>query len=245
MRAARAALAAALLLANASGAPAEKPVEAACAGFTPPRRTSTPNVTLPASYTAARLGGEVVDEVVISKEGELTSVRLVRARVDLLAPFGEVAVKKSTFSGGTIEGNPVAVRGLVANVLGTVTAARVEPEYDLLWAYVPEGSSKEARWQLAESIERLALTGHVGTPLPQGAEIVAHAPSGAEKKLFSLPASSSPVDFRETVSTGRFLAKSGDYRLELKSGGKTLAYTTLTIAPDFTSAIVNACNRIN
>ncbi len=244
MRTARAALAAALLLASAPVAPLANPVEPACAGFTPPRRTSTPDVTLPASYTAARLGGEVVDEVVISKNGELTSVRLVRARVDLLAPFGEVAVKNSNFTGGAIEGNPVAVRGLVANILGTVTAARVEPEYDLLWAYVAEGSSKEARWQLAESVEKLALTGHVGTPVPQGAEIVAHAPSGAEKKLLSLPASSAPVELRETVSTGRFFAKSGDYRLELRSGGKALAYTTLTIAPDFTSAVVNACNRI-
>jgi|RhiMetdeSRZDD1v2_1073273.scaffolds.fasta_scaffold00223_7 hypothetical protein len=242
MRIAGAVLAAALLL---SVAPAAKPVEPACAGFTPPRRASTPIVTLPASYTAARLGGEVVDEVVISKDGNLASVRLVRARVDLLAPFGEVAVKNSTFTGGAIEGNPVAVRGLVSTVLGTVTAARAEPEYDLLWAYVPEGSSKEARWQLAESVDKLTLTGHVGTPLPQGAEIFARSPSGAEKKLLSLPSSSAPVELRETVSTGRFFAKSGDYRLELKSGGKTLAYTTLTIAPDFKSAIVNACNRIS
>jgi hypothetical protein len=245
MRILRAALAAALLLASVPFAPAANPVEPACTGFTPPRRVSTGTVTLPSSYTAARVGGEVVDEVVIAKDGSLTSLRLVRARVDLLAPFGEVAVKNSTFTGGAIEGNPVAVRGLVANVLGVVTAARIEPEYDLLWAYVPEGSPKEARWQLAESVERLTLTGHIGTPLPQGAEVVAHSPSGAEKKLLSLPASSAPVELRETVSTGRFFAKSGDYRLEVKAGGKTLAYTTLTIAPDFTTAIVNACNRIS
>ena len=238
-------LATVLLLSNAPFAPAANPVEPACAGFTPPRRVSTPNVTLPASYTAARLGGEVVDEVVISKDGTLASSRLVRSRVDLLAPYGEAAVKGSTFTAGAIEGNPVAVRALVATVLGTVTAARKEPEYDLLWVYVPEGSSKEARWQLAESVEKLALTGHIGTPLPQGAEIVAHSPSRTEKKLLSVPASSSPVELRETVSTGRFFSKSGDYRLELRSGGKTLAFTTLTIAPDFKSAIVNACNRIS
>jgi len=242
---ARAALVPALLLACAPSAPAANPVEPACAGFTPPRRVSTGTATLPSSYTAARLGGEVVNEVVIAKDGSLTSVRLVRARVDLLAPFGEIAVKGSQFTGGAIEGNPVAVRGLVANVLGTVTAARKEPEYDLLWAYVAEGSSKEARWQLAESVERLTLTGHIGTPLPQGAEVIALAPSGSEKKLLSLPASAAPVELRETVSTGRFFARSGDYRLELKAGGKTLASTTLTIAPDFTTAIVNACNRIS
>lgn len=245
MKTVRAALAAALLLSNTPLAPAANPVEPACAGFTPPRRVSMGTVTLPSSYTAARLGGEVLDEVVIAKDGSLTSLRLVRARVDLLAPFGEVAVKGSTFSGGAIEGNPVAVRGLVANVLGVVTAARIEPEYDLLWAYVPEGASKEARWQLAESVEKLALTAHIGTPLPQGGEIVARSPSGSEKKLFSLPASTSPVELRETVPAGRFFAKSGDYRLELKAGGKTLAYTTLTIAPDFTTAIVNACSRIS
>jgi hypothetical protein len=245
MRTVRAALAAGLLLTNTAFAPGANPVEPACAGFTPPRRVEMGNVALPSSYTAARVGGEVVDEVVIAKDGSLTSLRLVRARVDLLAPFGEAVVKGSKFTGGAIEGNPVTVRGLVANVLGVVTAARIEPEYDLLWAYVPEGSSKEARWQLAESLEKLTLTCHIGTSVPQGAEIVARAPSGSEKKLFALPASSSPVELKETVSTGRFFAKSGDYKLELRAGGKTLAYTTLTIAPDFTTAIVNACSRIS
>ena len=81
--------------------------------------------------------------------------------------------------------------------------------------------------------------------MPQGAEVVAHAPSGSEKKLLSLPASSSPVELRETVPTGRFFSKSGDYHVELKAGGKTLAYTTVTIAPDFKTAVVNACSRIS
>jgi hypothetical protein len=203
-----------------------------------------PPVPLPASYTAARMGGEVVHEVVIGKDGALVSLRLVRARFEGLAPFAEAAVKGTRFSPASIEGNPVAVRGLVSNVLGTVAKARIEPEYDLLWAHVPAGASREARWQLAESVERLALSGHVGTATPQGAEVVARTPSGAEKRLLSLPPSPAPVDLRETVATDRFFFRSGDYRLELRAGGKTLAATTITISPDFTAAIVNACDRI-
>jgi len=248
MRARRPALGLAFALAFSIGGsaavPAQKPAEPACTGFTSPRRASIPTMPLPSSYTAARVGGEVVDEVVIGKDGNLVSTRLVHTRLEVLAPFGEASVKKSQFTGGAIEGNPVAVRGLVSNIFGTITKARVEPEYDFIWAYVADGSSREARWQLAESVERLTLTGHIGTPIPGGAEIVARSTSGSEKKLVSLPASSTPIDVRETVETGRFFQKSGDYRLELRSGKKTLAFTTVTIAPDFKSAIVNACAPI-
>jgi hypothetical protein len=244
MRAVGARLALVLLLSAGPAVSAASAPEPACPGLTPPRRVSIPPVTLPASFTAARVGGEVVDEVVIGKDGAVVSLRLVRARWEGLAPFGEVSVKKAQFIPGSIEGNPVAVRGLVATVLGTVALARVEPEYDLLWAHVPAGASREARWQLAESVEGLDMTVHVGTPSPEGAVVVAKAPSGSEKTLWKLPPSQTPVDRKQTVETGRFFRKSGDYRLELRAGNTILASTTVTIAPDFSQAIVNACERI-
>ena len=66
-------------------------------------------------------------------------------------------------------------------------------------------------------------------------------PGGAEKTLLAIPASAAARDVRETVKAGRFLEAAGDYRVELRAGGKVLASTTLTIASGFETAIVNAC----
>ena len=70
-------------------------------------------------------------------------------------------------------------------------------------------------------------------------------PDGAERTLRKLtPKTGPPGEIRETVKTGDAFAGVGDYRLELRASGKTLASTTVTIAPDFTSAVVNACTPL-
>ena len=240
-----AALACAVLFAcTSAGAPRAASAGPPCPGLTPPRRLTTASVPLPASFVAVRVGGIVVYEAVIGKDGAVSGLRLVGERLEALLPFAAKSVEDSTFAPASIQGNPVATRVRIATTVGTVGKARVEPEYDLLWAHVPGGVSREALWQLAASVERLTLVAHVGTPAPSGAEIAAVAPAGAERSLLRLPASAGPVDVRETVSAGKFFSKAGEYRLELRAGGKTLAWTTLTIADDYTRAIVNACEPI-
>jgi hypothetical protein len=235
-----AALGAALL---ANSLPAATP-SAPCAALTPPQRLTTAAVELPPSFTAARAGGVVVDEAVVGIDGTLSGLRLVRTRFDALAPFGQKSVESSRFAAGSIEGNPVATRVRIATTLGSVSKARVEPEYDLVWAHVAGGQSREAQWQLAKSVGSLTLTAHLGTVTGRDGEIVAVAPDKKERVLVRLPASDKPVDLDRTVPTEKFFWAPGDYRLELRADGKTLAWTTLTIADDYTRAIINACQPI-
>ena len=243
----------AVLLVACSAAPASSPATPAadaaevatpCAWLTPPQRLSTAPVELPASFVAARAGGVVVDEAIVGTDGKLSELRLVRARFDALAPFGQKSVESSRFAAGSIEGNAVAVRVRIATTLGVVSKARAEPEYDLLWAHVASGQSREARWQLAKSVESLRVTAHLGTVSGKESEIVAIAPDKKERVLVRLPASDKPTDVDRTVSTDKFFWAPGDYRLELRAGGRALAWTTLTIADDYTRAIVNACQPI-
>jgi len=229
---------------TASHAAAAAATAAPCASLTPPRRVTTAPVELPASFMSARAGGTVVDEAVIGVDGKLSGVRLVRTRFDALAPFGLKSVQQSRFEAASIEGNPVATRVRIATTLGIVSKARAEPEYDLVWVHVAGGQSREAQWQLARSVERLAVTAHLGTVTGKNGEIVAVAPDKKERVLVRLPASDEPIDVDETVSVDKFFWAPGDYRLELRADGKTLAWTTLTIADDSTRAVVNACQPI-
>jgi hypothetical protein len=212
-----------------------------CAAMTPPRRVTTAPVELPATYTAAQVGGIVVDEAVIGVDGQVSGLRVVRARLEILAPFAQKSVQASRFEAASIEGNPVATRVQIATTLGIVARARVEPEYDLVWAHVAGGQSREAQWQLARSVRKLTVTAHLGTRPGQGGEVVAVAPDGKERILLRLPRAETPIDATQTVSTDRFFWTAGDYRLELRTDGKALAWTTVTIADDHTRAIVNAC----
>jgi hypothetical protein len=231
--------AAALAAAPLSAAPEPEPKP--CARMVGPRRLTTAPVTLPVSFTATRIGGIVVDEAIVSPDGAVSDIRPVRERVQGLAPFAKKSVQDSKFEGALIDGNPLRTRVQIATTLGTVSKARIEPEYDVVWAHVPGGASREAQWQLAESVERLTVTVHLGTDPGAGGEIVAVAPDGKERSLLRLPSAAAPVDARETVATERFFFAAGDYRLELRASGKPVAWTTVTIADDFTRAIVNAC----
>lgn len=227
----------------ASSAP--KAAVPACAGLTPPALVAAGPVALPQTYVSARLAAEVLEEIVVGRDGTVSSVRLVATSVAPLAPFAESSLQHGRFSPGTIEGNPVAVRGWIKMPIGGILKTnRRELPYDAVRAFVPGGASREALWQLAGSVDRLALAAHVGSAVPQGAAIVAVAPGGAEETLLAIPAAPSPFDIHETVKTGRFFAAAGDYRLELRAGGKPLASSTVTIAAGFETAIINACEPL-
>lgn len=215
-----------------------------CPGVAPPSRLTTAPAGLPASFVSARVGGVVVDEALIGADGAVSQVRPIRARFAELAPFGQKSVQDSRFSGGAVEGHPAAMRVRVSTTVGTVTRTYVEPEYDSVWAYAAGGQSREAVWQLAGSVEKLTIEAHLGTAATTGAEVVARAPDGKERVLRKIPPSPKPVDLRETVAMGKFLATAGDYRIELRASGKTLASTTLTIADDFTRAVINTCEPL-
>ncbi len=241
LAAAACALAAALGCATSSAPVAAVP---ACAGLAPPALIAAGPVVLPQTYAAARLAADVVEEVVVGRDGSVASIRLVATSVPPLAPFAESSLQHATFSPGRIEGNPVAVRGWIRMPIGGTRPDRPEPPYDTLRAFVPGGGSKEALWQLAGSVDRLTLAAHLGTAVPQGAAIVATAPGGAEQKLLAIPAAPAPLEIRETVKTGRFFTTAGDYRLELRADGKILASAAVTIASGFETAIVNACEPL-
>ena len=212
-----------------------------CADFVPPRRTGIVPVPVPDSFLAARVGGEVVDETTIGSDGAVRTVRSVRARFPELAPYAQAALQKSRFSPATIQGNPVAVRALVPTFVGVSHAVRREPTYDTVWAFVPGGESREAQWQLRGSVSRLTIALRIENPMPAGAEVVAKSASGAERSLWKPALGTPPEDLRETVKTGDFFSAPGDYRIELRAGGKTVNFATLTIAESFETAVVNAC----
>jgi len=242
LRAAAAGALAGLLGCASSGAAVVAP---ACAGLTPPALVVIGGVALPESYVAAHLAADVLEEVVVGRDGAVTGIRLVATSIPTLAPFAEAALQHSTFTPATIEGNPVAVRGWIKVPIGGILKTnRRDPPFDDVRAFVPGGGSREATWQLAGSVDRLTLVAHVGSAVPQGAAIVAVAPGGAEQTLLSIPAAPAPLEIRETVKTGRFFATAGDYRLELRAGGKPLAAATVTIAAGFESAIINACEPL-
>ena len=235
------------MLAAALGCTSSASVAAvpACAGLTPPALIAAGPVALPQTYVSARLAADVVEEIVVGRDGTVGAIRLVATSVAPLAPFAEASLQHATFSPGTIEGNPVAVRGWIRMPIGGILKSnRREPPYDSLRAFVPGGSSKEALWQLAGSVDRLTLAAHVGSAVPQGAAIVAIAPGGAVATLLAIPAAPAPLEIRETVKTGRFFASAGDYRLELRAEGKPLASATVTIASGFETAVINACEPL-
>ena len=213
-----------------------------CAGLTPPKLIAAGPVSLPPTYIYARIASDVLEEIVVERDGAVRQTRLVAAAITILAPFAQVSLEHARFIPAAIEGNPVAVRGFITIPVGAVRKLPKEPPYDTLRAFVPGGESREARWQLAGSVERLTLVSHFGNEAAaRGGSIVAVAPGGAEKVLLSMPAAPPPLEIRETVKAGRFFHPAGDYRLELRAGGKTLTSTTVTIAAGFETAIVNAC----
>jgi hypothetical protein len=183
----------------------------------------------------------VLEEIVIERDGTVRQTRFLSATVPPLAPFAQVSLEKSKYFPAEIDGHPVAVRGTITVPIGMLHAPPKNWAYDTLSVFVAGGASREALWQLAGSVDRVTIVAHVGTSPADAAAVVAVAPGGAEKTLLAIPASSAARDARETVKAGRFFEAAGDYRVELRAGGKVLASTTLTIASGFETAVVNAC----
>jgi hypothetical protein len=212
--------------------------------MTAPQLVWVEPISLPQTYVAAGIASAVLDEIVVGRDGAVHDIRFIGSSVPQLAPFAEVSLRKTRFSPSAIEGNPVAVRGSISVPVGAMRGNRREIPFDSLRAFVAGGESREARWQLAGSVSRVALAAHLGNAAPRGVLIVAIAPGGAEKTLLSIPAAPPPLEVRESVKTAGFFSAAGDYRIEMRSEGKALAQTTFTVAGGFETAIVNACEPI-
>lgn len=247
--AAGAGLAAAALAMGLSCATSTPAADAAgpCLGLTPPRVLAANVLAIPATYAAARVSAVMPVEATIARDGTVGEVAVRTADVALLAPFAEESIQRSRFAPGTFEGNPVAVRVPALVSIGSPLGERArKPVPAQVWAYVAGGASREARWQLRDSVSRLTLVANLGRSAGSGAAIVATAPNGAQKTLLTLAAAASPPpEVRQSVATGKFFAPAGVYRLELRSAGGALATARLTIADDFTQAVVNACETVS
>ena len=242
LAASAAAISGALACSSAPGASGSAALP--CAGLKPPKITAVGSVQLPPAYVSGRIASNLHEEIVVGRDGSVAQLRFVAATVPDLAPFGKYVLDRTRFAPGEIDGHAVAVRGAIVVPIGTQPRTPKAWRYDALSAFVPGGVSREALWQLAGSVDRLTIAAHVGNPLPGGGSIVAKAPDGTEKVLLPIPASSEEREIRETVMTARFFDGAGDYAIELRGGGKVLASTTLTIAPGYETAIVNACEPL-
>ena len=158
-----------------------------------------------------------------------------------LAPFAQKSVDNTRFAPRD-RGQPVAARGSFPS--RSAPALRGEPEFDRLRAFVPAGESREARWQLARSVARLTLTAHLGNTRGAGGLVVAMAPDGEESTLLSHPGRGSTARRERDGLHRHFLSAAGDYRIELRSGGKPVACDDVHGRRRLHAAIVNACEPI-
>ena len=137
------------------------------------------------------------------------------------------------------------MRALVPTFVGVSHAVRREPTYDTIWAFVPGGESREAQWQLRDSVSRLTLVAAHREPDARRRRGLREV--GVRSGAFPVEAARSGL-LRRTCArrckTGDFFSAPGDYRIELRSGGKTIAFATLTIAESFETAVVNACEVV-
>jgi hypothetical protein len=214
--------------------------------LSPPRVVAANIVAIPATFAAARVSADLPTEVTVGRDGALGEIAVRTSELALLAPFAEESVQRSRFAPGTFEGNPVAVRVPVLVSIGAPPGDRARRQVlAQVWAYVAAGASREARWQLRDSVSRLTLVASLGRSAASGATIVARAENGTEKTLLAIPGAASPSqEVRQTVATGKFFAPAGEYRLELRTAAGALATAHLTIADDFTRAVVNACETV-
>src|SRR5262249_37433002 len=200
-----------------SSVPRASPASAPpCAALQPPKLASAGTVTLPPAYVSGRIASNLHEEIVVARDGTVSTFRLVAATVPELQPFARYSLERTRFTPGKIDGHAVAVRGAMVVPIGTQPRTPKSWKYAALSAFVPGGGSREALWQLAGSVDRLTLVAHVGTALPRGGSIVAKAPDGTEKRLLAIRATPDALEFRETVRTGRFFDGAGDYAIELR-----------------------------
>jgi len=218
-----------------------------CLGLHAPAPQRVVPLELPPTFAAARLAAELPAEVVVKADGSVGEAAMRTAEYGVLAPFAEETLKRGRFSPGTFENNPAAVRLPVRVPIGTPRRpdeAHAVPE---IWLYVSGGQSREARWQLRDSVTSVTLVGHVPKLPAPGGSVVVIAPDRQVHTLLTIPASDAPQEIRQTVPAGKVFAGAGQYRVEIRGAGSSalaLASARFTVADDFHGAVINACEPL-
>jgi hypothetical protein len=238
------AIAASLACATASAPTATASSEGRpCLGLTPPKSVHVVPLETPPTYAAARLSADLPAEVVVDPDGSVRAAAMRTAEFSILAPFAEETLKRGRFSPGAFENNPAAIRLPVRVPIGTPRGNEELHPLPELWVYTAAGQSREARWQLRDSVSSVTIVGRLSKLAAPGGTVVAIAPSGQTKTLLTIPASDAAQQIHQTVSTGKFFAAAGEYRLELRAS-KMLASARFTVAEDFRGAVINACETV-
>jgi hypothetical protein len=234
------ALAAGLACAT-SGPPTASDVPA-CQGLASPRVVGTQRVDVPATFATARLTGELPAQVTVAADGTVRDSAMRTGDLPALEGFVRDTLKHTHFSAGSFEGNAAAVRVPVQIPIGSPRRPDDPRGPAEVWAHVAAGQSREARWQLRDSVSRVTVVAHV-PPLSEPGTIVAVAPGGQTRSLVTLPASTAPQELNQTVDTAKFFAAAGVYRVEMRAPALR-ASSRLTIAPDYREAVINACETV-
>ena len=216
-----------------------------CVGLHEPAPQRVVPLELPPTFAAARLAAELPAEVVVNLDGSVGEAAMRTAEYGMLAPFAEETLRRGRFSPGAFENNPAAVRLPVRVPIGTPRRPDEAHALPEIWLYVSAGQSREARWQLRDSITSVTLVGHVPRLPAPGGSVVVVAPDKQAHTLLAIPASDAPQGIRQTVPAGKIFAGAGQYRVELRGAGSSvLASARFTVADDFRGAVINACEPV-
>jgi hypothetical protein len=211
-----------------------------CPGFVAARPKFPRVPEYPAPLLRARMSGESNHEVIVDRLGIVRDVRIVGTTFMVFALSADVALRKSKYFPAVLDGRDVGSRFWVRMPFGVPKNLESSPARNRVTAFVPGSEPARARWQLAGRVHRLTVAADVASVPPNEVSVVAIAPSGAERVLVR-PGSVTSRQIRASVRTGDFFSKSGEYRVSLRHGDRTIGEGGFTIADDEDSAIVNAC----
>lgn len=195
----------------------------------------------PPTALRARMSGESTHEVVVDRAGKVRQAHIVGTTFMVFALAADGALRKSTYFPATLEERPVASRFWVRYPFGLPKDVESSPARNRVTAFVPGADPARARWQLADSVHRVTVVADVASAPAAEVSVVAVAPGGALRVLVPAGRSGSRR-IRETVKTGRFFARAGEYQIRLLQGDRTIGQGLFTVAEEEHTAVVNACS---
>ena len=185
------------------------------------------------------MAGESTHEVLVERTGKVRNVQIVGTTFMVFALSTDAALRATSYFPATLDGKPVATRFWVRVPFGVLKDVESSPARNRVTAFVPAGEPSRARWQLADAVRRVNVVADVASAPPGEVSVVAVAPAGARRVL--VPAGKALRRTRETVKTGNFFSRPGDYQIRLQQGERLLGESLFTVAEDELSTVVNAC----
>lgn len=194
----------------------------------------------PPTARKARMAGESTHEVFVDRAGKVRDVRIVGTTFMVFALATDGAIRAARYFPATLEGRPVGTRFWLRVPFGVPRDVESSPARNRVTAFVPGVEPSRARWQLGNAVRRVTVVADVASAAPGEVSVVAVAPGGAEHVLVPRGRISA-AHFRETVPTGNFFQKAGDYQIRLQQGDRIIGEGLFTVADDEHSSVVNAC----